>query len=953
MASLLLPAILIVPFVGSVITSLLPVHARNAASWLSGAVAALALVLTVIMQSMVAGGEAVRFELPWMPEHGLAFVLRLDGLSWFFSVLVTGIGVLVVLYGRYYLSAEDPVPRFFSHLLAFMGAMLGVVLAGDLLMLAFFWELTSVFSFLLIGYWYQSSGAREGARMSLTVTGIGGLCLFAGLLVVGHIVGSYDMDRVLAAGDVIRAHPLYATAVVLVLLGALTKSAQFPFHFWLPQAMAAPTPVSAYLHSATMVKAGIFLMARMWPALAGTELWFWIVGGAGMTTLLFGGFNAIFQQDLKGLLAYSTISHLGLITLLLGLNSELAMVAAIFHVMNHATFKASLFMAAGIIDHEAGTRDMRRLSGLSKMMPWTTALAVVASAAMAGVPLLNGFISKEMFLAESLSLGRGTVLDVGLPVLATLASIFSVAYSTRFIRRTFFGPKPTDLPRTPHEPPRWMRLPVELLVLACIAVGVFPQFLVGDMLQSAVHAVLGHVPEYSLGLWHGFNLPLLMSVIALVGGVGLYVALIPWLRRGIDGAPLLRFIHGRKIFDWIFVALSWRLARTLEERLGTRRLQPQLFIVLLVALAAGVVPLVTALSFGDRELLELDLSFVLLAVVGIACAVGTAGFAKFHRVTALMLMSGAGLVTTLAFVWFSAPDLALTQLMVEIATTVLIFLGLRWLPQRKPVPGEKLKLRDRGRRLRDLLLALGAGGGMAVLAYALMTRPLPKTISEFFLERAYTGGGGTNVVNVILVDFRGFDTFGEITVLGVVSLTVFALLRRFRPAPESLSAPRPAFAEHLVRNDMRVPAVSLRLMLPVIGMVAAYLFLRGHDRPGGGFVAGITLSMGFVLQYIAKGTRWVEDRLRIHPVRWIAGGLLCAGLTGVGALFFSRPFLTSYHSYADVPIFGQVPLVSALFFDLGVFLLVVGATVLILVALGHQSIRTHRAAGDPPPAEDD
>ena len=298
------------------------------------------------------------------------------------------------------------MPRFFAFLLAFMGAMTGVVLSGNLIQLVFFWELTSLFSFLLIGYWHHTAAARDGARMALTVTATGGLCLFAGVLVLGHIVGSYDLDVVLASGDRIRAHPLYLPALVLVLLGALTKSAQFPFHFWLPHAMAAPTPVSAYLHSATLVKAGVFLMARLWPVMAGTDAWFWIVGTAGLATLLLGAYIAIFQHDLKGLLAYSTISHLGLITLLLGLNSELAMVAAIFHIMNHAAFKASLFMAAGIIDHETGTRDIRRLSGLNRSMPFTARLALVAAAAMAGVPLLNGFLSKEMFFAEALSARR-------------------------------------------------------------------------------------------------------------------------------------------------------------------------------------------------------------------------------------------------------------------------------------------------------------------------------------------------------------------------------------------------------------------------------------------------------------------------------------------------------------------------------------------------------------------
>ena len=308
----------------------------------------------------------------------------MDGYAWLFSLIVSGMGALVVLYARYYMSPEDPVPRFFSFFQAFMAAMLGVVLSGNLIQLVMFWEMTSLASFMLIAYWHHRLDARRGARMALTVTGAGGLCLLAGVLILGHIVGSYDMDRVLAAGDLVRADPWYPAVLALVALGALTKSAQFPFQFWLPNAMAAPTPVSAYLHSATMVKAGVFLLARFWPVLAGTDAWFWIIGGAGLITLVLGAYAAIFQQDMKGVLAYSTISHLGLITLLLGLNSSLALVAAIFHMVNHATFKASLFMAAGIVDHETGTRDLGRLSGLYKAMPITATLAMVAAASMAG-----------------------------------------------------------------------------------------------------------------------------------------------------------------------------------------------------------------------------------------------------------------------------------------------------------------------------------------------------------------------------------------------------------------------------------------------------------------------------------------------------------------------------------------------------------------------------------------
>ncbi|RYG86753.1 MAG: monovalent cation/H+ antiporter subunit A, partial [Alphaproteobacteria bacterium] len=470
----LLWSVLLLPFVGSLLAAVLPVRARNAAGVLAGTVALAGTVITVLLYSKVSGGDVLRAELEWLPSLGLNLVLRLDGLAWVFTFLILAVGFLVVMYARYYMSTEDPVPRFFSFLLAFMGSMLGLVLSGNLVQLAFFWELTSLFSFLLIGYWHQNQSARDAARMALLVTGSGGLCLLLGILLLGKIVGSYDLDVVLASGNVIQSSALYTPALVLILIGAFTKSAQFPFHFWLPKAMAAPTPVSAYLHSATLVKAGIFVLIRLWPVLSGTDVWYVIVSSAGLATLVFGAWTAMFQQDLKGLLAYSTISHLGLITLLLGLGSPLGAVAAIFHTLNHATFKASLFMAAGIVDHETGTRDLRRLSGLFKFMPITATLAMVAAAAMAGVPLLNGFLSKEMFLAEALEGHQTWGIGGALPVLATLALTFSVLYSVRFIHQAFFGPPPVDLSRVPGEAPVWMRLPIEVLVLTCLIVGIIP-----------------------------------------------------------------------------------------------------------------------------------------------------------------------------------------------------------------------------------------------------------------------------------------------------------------------------------------------------------------------------------------------------------------------------------------------------------------------------------------------
>ncbi|HVL58406.1 MAG TPA: proton-conducting transporter membrane subunit, partial [Burkholderiaceae bacterium] len=593
-----LPILLSIPFVAAALIGVTfpwlaaqtPLAQRRNASLIAGAAAVLATATLLTQASAVFAGESVIFRIAWLPALGVDFTLRLDGLAFLFALLISAIGCLIVLYARYYMSEQDPNPKFFALLLCFMGAMLGVALAGDLIVLVLFWELTSLSSFLLIGYWNHRADARQGARMALTITGAGGLALLAGVLMLGSIVGSYDLETVLASGDLVRAHPDYFLCLVLILAGAFTKSAQFPFHFWLPHAMAAPTPVSAYLHSATMVKAGIFLLARLYPTLAGTPEWFYIVTAVGGATLLVGAFHAIFQHDLKGLLAYSTVSHLGLITMLLGLSTQLAAVAAVFHILNHATFKASLFMAAGIIDHETGSRDMRRLAGLWKYMRHTAILAIIAAAAMAGVPLLNGFLSKEMFFAETLALQHEIhwAFRFGVPVVATLAGLLSVAYSLRFVHDVFFNGEPKNLPHKPHEPPRWMRVPVELLVVLCVLVGLVPAVLVGPLLAVGARAVLGtELPYYSLTIWHGLNLPLAMSGIALAGGVVLY----RWLMRE-------RNLHllepgagaGKAAFERAVAALlaaTAALTHWLQDG-GLRRI---LVLLLATAVLAGAWPL--------------------------------------------------------------------------------------------------------------------------------------------------------------------------------------------------------------------------------------------------------------------------------------------------------------------------------------------------------------------------
>jgi multicomponent K+:H+ antiporter subunit A len=949
--------IVLLPFVGSLCAAVLPANARNAEAWLAGLVALTCAGLTLSLFPAMQAGETAHMVLPWAPSLGLNFTLRMDGYAWLFAMLVTCMGALVVLYARYYMSPADPVPRFFAFFLAFMGAMLGVLLSGNLVQLAVFWEITSFASFMLIAYWHHRSDARRGARMALTVTGAGGLCLLAGMLMLGHIVGSYELDVVLKAGNVVRAHPWYLTTLVLIALGALTKSAQFPFHFWLPNAMAAPTPVSAYLHSATMVKLGVFLLARFWPVLSGTDAWFYIVGGAGLASLVIGAYAAIFQQDMKGVLAYSTISHLGLITLLLGMNSNIGLVAALFHIVNHATFKASLFMAAGIVDHETGTRDLGRLSGLRHAMPITATLAMVAAASMAGVPLLNGFISKEMFFTETVYVAGNLSVRVLLPLAAVVASTFSVAYSLRFILQVFFGAKPSeDLPRPPHEPPRWMLLPSTLLVITCLVVGVLPAYTVGPLLDTAARSILGDaMPAYSLALWHGLNTPLVMSLLALLGGIGLYLALRRRQREHPGKAPVIYRFDGKRSFDFLMGVATGASSRALRL-LSSPRLQVQLLLLVL-----GCLIIATALWWtGDTEgprraVTALDPVFLLMWVIGGVCAVAAANQAKYHRLAALMLSGGAGLMTCLSFVWLSAPDLALTQLTVEVVTVVLILLGLRWLPRRIARDDENEPARAKLRRLRDMVIACAVGLGLATVTYVMLTSPMVPGIGPFFVENALPLGGGSNVVNVILVDFRGFDTFGEITVLGIVALTVYALLRRFRPPPESIDRPhqqldQDAATDHappdasamLPGGAMRIPAVNVRLLLPIAGMVSLFFLLRGHNEPGGGFVGGLVMATAAILQYMVGGTVWVESRTRIHPQYWIAFGLLCAAGAGMMGWFAGMPFMSAIAWHPVLPIVGEVHLSSVLIFDLGVYMLVIGATVLILVALAHQSLRSQR-----------
>ena len=913
----MLEVLLALPFVLALSVAVLRAVPRSATAWMAAAAPLLGLAILAWYTPAVMDGAVPRAVYEWIPQFGLLFDLRLDGLAWMFAGLVLGIGGLIVMYAHYYLGSNDSAPRFFGCLLLFMGSMLGMVIAGNLLLLVVFWELTSISSFLLIGFWSHRRDARQGARMALTITGLGGLALLGGVLLIGRVTGSYDLDVVLASGELIATSPLYPAILGLVLLGIFTKSAQFPFHFWLPQAMAAPTPVSAYLHSATMVKAGVFLLARLHPALAEGELFFYVVSSIGAITLVMGAWFAIFQHDLKGLLAYSTISHLGLITLLFGLSTPMAVVAGLFHIINHATFKASLFMAAGIIDHETGTRDMRRLGNLRRYMPYTSALAIIASLAMAGIPLLNGFLSKEMFFAEALEAQGPDIFRWAMSIVALLAGVFGVAYSLRFVHDTFYGKGPRDLDVVPHEPPRWMRIPVAVLVTLCLAVGVLPALVVGPFLETAVRGTLGPMaPEYTLAVWHGLNLPLLLSFLGLVFGVALYFGL-RWL---FDIHAAIIRTHGRNWFHFHVEGL-FNAARGISEWVVAGGMRRSLFWLLIAAMTLGALPFLA----DPTALLELPGTSQHLPLMGwvvwAVLVVGTLATVAMHskRLTALIIIGSVGLMVSLVFVYLSAPDLALTQILVEMVTIAMLMMALNYLPKQSP------QQRSRMRRLRDISLSVAAGGGIAALAYSMMVRP-SQTIAGELLARSLPEAYGSNVVNVTLVDFRGLDTFGEIAVFGIAGLVVHALLRWARLRPDQVMPGPPV--------PLPIPADLTQLIFPLTLTVSIYLFLRGHNAPGGGFIAGLAIAVPVLIKYVLQGARSVEATFGFDYVRGIGLGLLIAAAGGIGSWLFGLPFLTSGHLDVDLPVIGYLPIASALVFDIGVYVVVFASALLMLSTMG-------------------
>jgi len=940
-----LPIIILLPLIlGTIVVLWLKQFSRGVTALGAIGVSLSSFILLLTQAKTVLSGQAVLEQWQWLPQIGIDFSFRLDALSLIFSLLITGIGTLIYIYAYYYLNPKNSLSKLYALLMLFMAAMLGISLSNNLIILLVFWELTSISSFLLVGYWSNYDAAQRGARMALTITGMGGLAMLGGFILIGQIAGTYQIDQLTMMASTIQNSGLFVPALLLILLGAFTKSAQFPFHFWLPNAMAAPTPVSAYLHSATMVKAGIFLVARLLPIFVGSALFHNLVTTIGLLTLCMAAFFAIFKEDLKGLLAYSTISHLGLIMCLLGIGSPLAVAAAVFHIINHATFKAALFMLAGIIDHESGTRDLRKLSGLWQLLPFTATLTMITAASMAGVPLTNGFISKEMFFTELLAnLSGGYVVLAA--IVATLAGLFAVAYSVRLVHGVFFdGDVGRDVPnKNAHEPPIGMRIPAIILATLCILVGIIPALLVENIVNAGTRAStqIASFEGVHLAIWHGFNLPLLMSAIALIGGVIFYFTLAKGGRiREIDLDPHLGRFQGKLLFE-DFLKNLLLISRKIKKKTETGSLQNYLLWILALSIAVVATPLINQnLTTGTRELTHAPFTAIVLWLLLFSACWMMLWF-HHERIKAVLISGAIGLVVTMIFITLSAPDLALTQITVDVVTTVLLLMSLSLLPQLTPYESSQT------RRWRDAVIAIGGGIGIGWITWLIMTRD-HNSISWFFVQQSIPLGGGSNIVNVILVDFRGFDTFGEIAVLGIAAIGALCMMDGMRAHGTTITQG----LSYRFNPSPLMFRMTASWVLPIALVVSLYIFLRGHNYPGGGFIAGLITSMALVIQYIAIGQDQAEKMLRAQSGRlyeiWIGLGLIIAGLSGLASWFWARPFLTSAHIYVESGLFGKFHLASAAGFDLGVYVTVVGAAMLLISVLGDSR---HSSMSGPVPKE--
>ena len=937
----------------------------RSAFFLLAAVPALSLVWLAAQHGAAYGG-GLDETFSYVPGLSLDFAFRLDPLAWVMGLLVLGVGALVLAYcARYFKDDDEGLGGFGGQLLAFAGAMFGLVAADDLIALFVFWELTSVLSFLLIGFARARLAARRAAVQALVVTTAGGLAMLVGLIVIGNAAGTYRISAILArAGELTTAAPTsgaMAVGAVLVLVGALSKSALVPFHFWLPAAMAAPAPVSAYLHAAAMVKAGIYLVARLAPGFADTPYWRPVVLGFGLATLLVGGYRALRQTDIKLLLAFGTVSQLGFMVAVVGFGTPDAALAGLALVVAHALFKATLFLVVGIVDHQTGTRDVRRLSGVFRQARGLGVVAVLAAASMAGLPLFGGFVAKETvfgaFWAGGAASGTavlgepwGAVVLVGF----VLGSILTVAYSARFVWGAF-ARKP-GLPDTPFKPvtPVFVAAPAILGVLGLVY-GVWPAPVDA---WAAPHAGSSE----HLAAWHGLDLPLALSVAAWLGG-----ALLFWLRDavyrvqvGVSGLPDAERLY-RATIGAVDDAAIWVTGRTQRGSL--------FFYLAVILSVATVLPLVVMLATRPAipgTAFFVDANAPLQAVVGVGIAIGALAAVRANkRFLAVLMVSVTGYGIALIFALQGAPDLAMTQLLVETIVLVAFVLGMRRLPA---------QLRDRtggAYRVARIIIAVLFGTVVVFAGMFAMGARKSAPVSLGFPEIAYSQGGGTNVVNVTLVDIRAWDTLGEISVLVLAATGIASLIfishrgRGLGPAHEveTGSVGRVRAVEHTPRSAAELSVartfatverdpwlvagrtlaperrsiifeVITRLVFHSMVLFSLYLLLAGHGAPGGGFAGGLVAGIALTIRYLAGGRFELREAAPFNPGILLGVGLATAALAAGVPLLLGGQVLQSAILTMWLPVFGDVKFVTSTLFDVGVYMIVVGLVIDVLRSLG-------------------
>jgi len=930
------------------------------AAWFLALMPLAAFLLLLFRLPPVLAGTNLIWRQAWMPSLDVAATLYLDGLSALFALLVSGIGTLVVIYTGYYFRGDPGAWRFLCYLLLFMTTMLGLVLAGDVVTLFLFWEGTSITSFLLIGYKTKEEEARRGAFKALFITGGGGIALLAGLVFMAVLAGGTDYPTLLSRRDVLTTVPLYPVVLGLVAFGAFTKSAQTPAHIWLPAAMVAPTPASAYLHSATMVKAGVYLLARFYPALGGTELWFAVLTVGGLLTMLTGAYLGLKQNDLKALLAYSTVSQLGVMVMLVGSATAIAFKAVVVGILAHAFYKGALFLIAGMVDHETGTRDLRRLGGLRRTMPRTLAIALPAAASMAGLPPLFGFLAKETLLASVTHPQLPPLVARLLTAATVVAGALILAQAGLLLSDVFFG-RPRDPHIRGHEPPTGMLLAPAILALLSLVLGLLPEPIpLATTLAMAATAAYGATVKVSLALWAGITVPLVLSLVAVALGGLIWGFRHPVRRRQEALWPWLSF---NAVYEGV-----WRGLLAIA-RLSTRTQAGQLrryLTIILVALTAmmlvwGDLPWPTALSDTPPD------NLTLLWVFTLALATGAAALSIFlvRDFFAILALSVSGLGVAVIMALEPAPDVALVQIVVDLLSVVLLTLALAIIPREQRRRAWELTFRQTRPGLwRDGLIAGAGGVAIAVLTLAaLASRPRPSIVTPYYEANAKPLAGASDIVGAIIVDFRGFDTLIEILVFSLGGLGVYALLRnatrRERRQARALLASstdeNPSLAPGTrelhdktimgIGSTRSSPFVRMlaQILLPLMMVVAIIQMMYGHEQAGDGFTAGVIISLVIAFWYVAFGYEETRRQLPwLQPFPLVGLALTLALGNGAVAAVLSGSFFgrVDYGELLGLNLPRGFGLSSSFIFELAICLTVLGGVALMLTALGHPQDNT-------------